>query len=101
MPRENEPLGDVATEVLFENDRVKIWHLTLELGEASDWHVHDLDYITVNIEGNERTVELEDGTTRLNTSGPGSWTCQTKHGAHRVVNNSNARHKNILIELKD
>ena len=35
------PLGGVGTEVLFEDDRVKIWQLTLEPGEASDLHEHD------------------------------------------------------------
>lgn len=35
MPRDNEPLGDIATEVLFENERVKIWSLIVEPGQAS------------------------------------------------------------------
>ena len=47
MPRENEPLGEIASQVLFENDRVKIWNLIVEPGEASDWHLHGHDYVTV------------------------------------------------------
>ncbi len=47
MPRGDEPLGPVANQFLFENDRLKMWHLDLQPGESSDWHVHDLDYVTV------------------------------------------------------
>ena len=32
MPRGDEPLGDVASVVLFENERVKIWNLIVEPG---------------------------------------------------------------------
>ena len=33
-------LGDVGTAVLFENDRVRVWELTLAPGESSDTHEH-------------------------------------------------------------
>ena len=36
----------MANRFLFENDRLKMWHLDLQPGESSDWHVHDLDYVT-------------------------------------------------------
>ena len=41
MPRGNEPLGDIASVVLFENERVKIWNLIVEPGETSPWHLHE------------------------------------------------------------
>ena len=34
MPRGDEPLGEVATDVLFENDKVKIWNLIVNPGET-------------------------------------------------------------------
>ena len=51
MPRGNEPLGDIASVVLFENERVKIWNLIVEPGETSPWHLHERDYVTVVVEG--------------------------------------------------
>ena len=35
-------LGEVATKVLFENDRVRVWEMRLEPGESSPVHRHDL-----------------------------------------------------------
>ena len=39
MPRGDEPLGPVANQFLFENDRLKMWYLELQPGKNSDWHV--------------------------------------------------------------
>ena len=71
MARGNEPLGDIATDVLFENDSVKIWNLVVNPGEASDWHMHERDYVTVVVEGEGLRVEYDDGTSEDSPSGPG------------------------------
>ncbi len=63
MPRGEEPLGDVANQVLFEINRLKMWHLDLQPGESSDWHVHDLGYVTVVVEPAMLLRDLEDGST--------------------------------------
>ena len=100
MPRGNEPLGNIATEVLFENDRVKIWSLVVDPGQASPWHLHPRDYITITAEGDRINLELEDGTIEPSVHEPGRWRFHTDHVVHRVVNNSNTRYRNVLIELK-
>jgi quercetin dioxygenase-like cupin family protein len=43
----NDPIGGVGGRVIFEDERVRIWELTLEPGEASDLHRHDHDYYLV------------------------------------------------------
>lgn len=48
---DGEPLGAIATRVLFEDDRVRIWELRLEPGEASDLHHHENDYYLVIQQG--------------------------------------------------
>ena len=101
MPRGNEPLGDIASVVLFENDRVKIWSLIVEPGRASPWHLHTRDYITVMAEGGNIALELEDGTTETIPSDVGRWMYHSEHRMHRVINDSDTRYRNILIELKD
>ena len=100
MPRGNEPLGDIATLELFENDRVKIWSLIVEPGQTSPWHLHTRDYVTVVIEGEKITVESEDGTALLPPSEVGRWRYHDEHGVHRVINDGDTRYRNILIELK-
>jgi beta-alanine degradation protein BauB len=36
-------VGDIATKLVMENDRVRIWEMRLEPGEESDLHRHDHD----------------------------------------------------------
>jgi quercetin dioxygenase-like cupin family protein len=101
MPRrKDEPLGDIASVVLFENDKVKIWNLIVEPGQSSAWHLHTRDYVTVVVEGGGLTVEFEDGTTERGSPQVGTWRFHDEHKVHRVINNTNKRYKNVLIELK-
>ena len=99
IPRGNEPLGDMATEVLFENERVKIWRLIVEPGQASAWHLHPRDYVTVTVEPADMKLETEDGTTQAIPPVVGRWQYHGEHTVHRVVNDSDNRHQNLLIEL--
>ena len=100
MPRGNEPLGEIATDVIFENDRVKIWNLIVEPGQSSDWHLHGRDYITCTLEGDHLTLELDGEASQQRQTNVGDWQWHGDHSIHRVVNNSDTRYKNILIELK-
>ena len=45
--RTGDPLGDVATRILFEDDTLRIWEMTLEPGEYTDLHHHEHDYYLV------------------------------------------------------
>ena len=100
MARGNEPLGDPANNFLFENEKVKVWHLVLDPGESSDWHVHDMDYLTIVIDPGSLTVELEDGTTEDRQLPVGQASYRKGHGAHRVTNIGSARYRNALVEIK-
>ena len=95
-----QELGNIATNVLFENEHVKIWNLIVNPGEASDWHLHGRDYVTVVVEGDGLTAEYDDGTSPESPSSPGTWTYHGDHRVHRVVNNSDTRYVNVLVELK-
>jgi len=48
---EGDPIGDVADRILFEDDKIRIWEMTLEPGEASDLHVHEHDYYLIILSG--------------------------------------------------
>lgn len=100
MTTEDRHLGEIATDVLFENERVKVWNLIVEPGQASDWHLHQRDYVTVVVEGGGLTVEYDDGSQEDNPSEIGTWRFHGDHKVHRVVNNTDMRYKNVLIELK-
>ena len=96
----DQPLGDIATNFLLENSKVKIWNLIVGPGESSNWHLHERDYVTIVVEGGGLTVEFEDGTTEEGSSGVGAWTYHYDHRIHRVINKSGVSYKSVLVELK-
>ena len=86
--------------MLFEDERVRIWNLIVEPDEASPWHLHENDYITVVVEGGGLTAEFEAGTTEKGSAKVGEWNYRKEHQVHRVVNETDQRYVNVLIELK-
>ena len=102
---DGESLGDVANRVLFEDDRVRIWEMRLEPGEASDLHRHDHDYYLVMLQGDEiagippKEAGLEPYAAKLP---PGGTTVSVKKGdTEWAFNSGEQTFYEILIELKD
>ena len=93
-------LGEIATQLILENDKVRIWNLVVAPGESSDWHLHENDYVTVVVEGGELDVEYNNGSVASSPSQIGSWSFHGDHRIHRVTNNTNSTYRNVLIELK-
>ena len=100
-------LGGIATRVLMENDRVKIWEMDLAPGEESDIHEHTMDYILVVLEGDKIAgVPQEDSAGLYNqyvevdvSSGEYFWI--EKGGIETARNIGKKRYREIAIELKD
>lgn len=100
-------LGDIGTEVVFENDRVRIWEMRLAPGERSAVHRHDLDYVLVLLEGDRIAAEPEADTEgpvteRLEADVmPGATVFLTRGGVETAVNTGQQPYREIIIELKD
>lgn len=93
-------LGPIATRLLFENERVRVWDLTLEPGQATAWHQHELDYLFVVIENGPVYVEYADGTIEHQNDSIGHVELRQVDNIHRLVNNHAGRYRDIVIELK-
>jgi hypothetical protein len=98
---------DVATEVLFENDRVRIWNMDLAPGQETGLHKHDLDYVQVEIEGDRIAgVPAPDASgtyteyTEIEVE-PGRHFYVERGGIENAKNIGKKRYRGILIELKD
>ena len=92
---------EVGTELLFENDRIRVWSMTLEPGESSPYHRHEHDYVFVyttpsriksNRPGESDSVrKVRDGYVQYTEVGAGI--------EHSITNVSDARHHQIIVEL--
>ena len=102
-----EALGDVATKLLFENERVKIWEMRLAPGEEGPLHEHHHDHILVQI-GGDRMAVVPDPSTKSPYSEyleadvvPGQYFYIPRGGVEVARNVGKQPYYELLIELKD
>jgi hypothetical protein len=99
----SEDFDQVATSVLFENGRVRVWEMTLAPGQASDWHTHLHDYVFVNLTPAKISLKvsdrepisrrLDDGFAQYVAVGPDG------EAQHQLINAGDTPLRQILIEL--
>ena len=100
-------LGPVGTEIVFENDRVRVWQLRLAPGERSAIHRHELDNILIQISGDRIAAEPEpdsEGPYREYIEAepvPGAVIYVTKGGVETAVNVGKEPYLEVIVELKD
>lgn len=102
---EGEPLGEIATKLLFEDEKVKIWELWLEPGQASALHRHNHDYYLVMLSGDKIAgiPPREAGAPPFVADlPPGGTTVFVKGGdTEWAVNVGRETFYEIVVELKD
>jgi mannose-6-phosphate isomerase-like protein (cupin superfamily) len=98
---ETAELGNVATRILFENERVNVWEMLLEPGEASDLHRHGLDYLLYILEGTSIDADRPDGSSTSYPVHPGQLVWVPRGGMERAVNRSAVRFRELLMELQE
>ncbi|MAG33922.1 MAG: hypothetical protein CL908_23830 [Deltaproteobacteria bacterium] len=103
---EGSEIGPGGGKLLFENDRVKIWELALEPGQRNPLHTHLLDYILIQIEGDEVCVEPHPDTQGAYNRRmalevqPGDTVFIEKSGSEIAANTGTKPWREICIELK-
>lgn len=106
MEKPERILGDVATRLLVDNERVRIWEMDLPPGARSATHRHDLDYVLVQIDGDRIAGQPEPdsgGAYRDYIEAavvPGTTRYIGRGGIETAVNVGRRRYREILIELK-
>jgi predicted metal-dependent enzyme (double-stranded beta helix superfamily) len=99
-------LGDVGTELVFEDERVKVWQVRLSPGQESAVHRHDLDHLLVQISGDRIAVVPEsdsDGPYRRYLEAdvvPGAVVAVGKGGVETARNIGKKDYLEVVIELK-
>ena len=98
---EGAPIGEVATQLLFENDHVKVWEMLLEPGGSSDLHRHEYEYFLVVLEGESIDADFAGGKSIRIPVEKGKVIYVPPGNTETAVNRSTVRYREILVELKD
>ena len=101
--------GNIATKLLMENDRVRIWEMRLEPGQRSALHKHQLDYIMIQIAGDKMGARFEpdSGGEWVGLDwvegeiAPGNVLYAKRGGIETAVNVGQQEFYEIVVELKD
>ena len=100
-------LGDIASKLLFENERVRIWEMRLPPGERGPVHEHDLDHILIQIAGDRMAVVPEPDTKGVYNEyleadvEPGQYFYVEKGGIEAALNVGRETYYELVVELKD
>jgi len=101
----DDPIGNVANHVLFEDDNLRIWEMKLEPGEHSDLHHHAHEYYLVIFSGDlvagippkDSPMDFFVGKVPEN----GNTVAVPKGGTEWALNVGKKTYHEVLIELKN
>ncbi len=99
-PTRDNPNGPIGTEVIFENDQVRIWDMKVAPRGKKAWHHHTMDYVIVSVTGGRVEIENVDGDSYIGEDKVGGVIWQDAGQKHELRNLTDAPYRNILIELK-
>ena len=100
-------LGDIGSQVVYEDDRVRVWQLRLAPGERSAVHRHDLDHLLIQVAGDRIAVEPEsdtEGPFRDELEAdvvPGAVVHVPRGGVETAHNRGEQDYLEVIVELKD
>ena len=108
-------MAEIATKKLFENDKISVWEMILEPGEAGGIHTHSHSYMFYVLEGATCEVLDKDGNScGALTMEPGFTLYFQKQGqqlvaegdfkiplTHSARNIGKTRFREILVESKN
>ena len=101
----DDPLGGVGGRVIFEDDRVKMWELVLEPGEASALHHHEYDYYLIIFEGDYVAGVSPPGSGVRSFVGKvpeaGNTVSIPKGATEWAYNVGEKTYREVIVELKD
>ena len=103
----SEELKPVATEIVFEDDKVRVWNQVVPAGGEIPKHRHDHDYFLLNVSGTGPiTVQFHDGSgadlgEEITFSPEPGTSNYIKKGHIETAQNKGDEYRAILVELKD
>ena len=93
-------LGPIGDKILFENEHVRVWSVTLDPGQRQPWHQHLLPYLIVPLTAGENEMTFDDGRVRETHEKPGEVIWREPGIPHELLNCSTWQYRNVLVEIK-
>lgn len=91
----------IGTELVYEDDAMRIWRIELAPGAEAPWHTHRLHYTTVVVESGVLERENDDGSVdRLEVQAGDLMRWQEGSFRHMVRNVGATTFRNVIVELK-
>jgi uncharacterized RmlC-like cupin family protein len=99
--KSGKPLGPIGTKVLFENEHVRVWDISLPPKGHQPLHEHELPYLVVPVSAGKSVMRWEDGREREIVDVPGDVKYRDATGGpHELFNLEDTAFKSILVEVK-
>jgi quercetin dioxygenase-like cupin family protein len=100
QPKPWTTLGPIGDAILFENEHIRVWSVSLAPGARQPWHKHFLPYLIVPLTPGKNEMRFEDGKIKLTDEKPGEVLSREPGVPHELLNISTWHYRNVLIEVK-
>lgn len=105
---ERTELGPIATRVVYEDERVRVWDQVIAPGQSTGPHVHELPYALVTVEGSSLDVAPVPGYRAMHSDEIPSVEIESQTAAvlpsgsvEEAVNTGDQTYHAILVEFKE
>ena len=92
--------GIAGHTLIFENDRVRAYRVTLQPGQSTGAHKHGLSFLNVSVSGGDLLVENADKKATKQKIKPGAFAWFDGPLTHSVKNGGAAPYEMVDLELK-
>jgi predicted metal-dependent enzyme (double-stranded beta helix superfamily) len=97
----SEPaLSPVGQKIMLENDKVRIWHISLAPGETQPLHHHGLAYVVVAVQGARNVIHTAAGERIEVTEEAGGVVFREPGQTHMLTNAGDTVYIGRIVELK-
>ncbi|MFG2051695.1 hypothetical protein ACGFIW_30220 [Micromonospora sp. NPDC048935] len=94
------PANDqVGTEIIFEDEKVRVWMLDLPPHTSSSWHTHQVPYRYVVTQPGPVATEYQDGRLEYQDDTVGDSCRRSDSQPHRLVNLGDSAYQNVIVEF--
>ena len=88
------------SNVMIDNDRVRVTEWSFEIGDETGHHVHEFDYVVVPMLDGQLKIVDDKGNESISSLTEGNSYFRNKGVSHNVLNNNDFPYKFIEVEIK-